>query len=383
MKILLLKGISQYDAMRSYIDQWNYYLCKAGHETYIVDLVAGVSMEQLKQFIETQRPQVILTCNGICADFLAEDLPRETSYCTVFYDNPVFHIDRLEKLGKESIVFSCDKYYADFICEMFPEIRIVGFLPLSGIGSNESIVYEDRTIDLLFTGSYLDTNAAFDTIRQLPEGIYQLAMDIISYMIAEPDCLLWQAADQVLADWKVAVSEQERWELLKVFSGIDLYVRAYYREEIMRSIVDAGVPIHIFGNGWEKFKCKNPQNIIREQGYGEVALQALANTKISLNIMPWFRGGIQERNIAAMLAGAVSLTDSSRYIEKYFCNGQDIALYSLKRLDLLPEQITELLADTEKAKKIAESGRRKAIDGHTWEHRVNEMLEVILMNVPS
>lgn len=145
----------------------------------------------------------------------------------------------------------------------------------------------------------------------------------------------------------------------------------------MLHIVDAGIPVHIFGGGWNKFCCNHPENLILHEGYGDTSLQMLADTKISLNIMPWFRGGIQERNIAAMLAGAVSLTDSSTYIEEQFQDGEDLVLYSLKQMDQIPAIIRSILKDEEKAAAIAEAGYQKALQQHTWQHRVGEMLQII------
>lgn len=378
MKILLLKGISQYDALRSYIDQWNYILTKQGHETYILDIAILANLEPLKYFIEQQHPDIVLTCNAICSDYAESCLHEQGRYVSVLYDNPIVHHQRLRKLGKKSVIFSCDRIYADYIRKTYPNIGVVDFLPLSGLAApGKRTPYEKRKIPLLFTGSYFNVNTAYQALTKFPEGVRKLFSDIADYMIHEPETVLFEALDTILEKRHVSLNETTRTELLHSMSCLDIYLRAYFRDQMMRAVLEADVPIHIFGNGWDKFQCSKKNNIIMEKGYGEVALHMLRNSKISLNIMPWFRAGIQERNISAMLSGAVSLTDSSQYIEEEFCDGKDIALYSLRNLEKLPKQITNLLEDTDGSSAMAEAAYQKAIQKHTWEHRINYLLSVL------
>ncbi|MCH5267818.1 MAG: glycosyltransferase family 1 protein [Lachnospiraceae bacterium] len=374
MKILLLKGVSQYGAMRNYIDHWNYILQEKGYETYIIDISAGVNVEQLSHFITSQRPNLVLACNAICGKIAENAVAGFGKYVTVLYDNPVIHTGHLKELGENSAVFSCDAIYADYIREHYPAIGYVGFLPLSGDAAKQLIPYEQRNCDLLFTGSYFNVNKAYETLCELPVDLRGIAMQVAQEMIDHPSLVLWESLDKVLAAFDINLSMKQKEVLLDTFRCIDIFVRAYIRDKVMHSIVGSQIPIHIFGNGWEEFSCKHPENLILHEGYGEVAMTVLADTKLSLNIMPWFRAGIQERNIAAMLAGTVSVTDSSLYIEENFTDGEDIVLYSLERLEELPGIITGCLEDTERSREIAERGYEKAVNGHTWKHRIEQLL---------
>lgn len=324
MKLIFLKGVSQYDAMRQYIDQWESCFCEMGQDTMVFDVLQGGTTEKLKEILRTWKPDVVISCNAMYAEIMEEIMPEESLFCTVLYDNPVFHGDRLKALGGRSVVLSCDRYYEAFIRDEYPNLRRVGFLPLSGSQARIRKPFRERSVDLLFTGSYFDINHHYEAIKQLPENLQIIAENIISLMMEEPDTVLWQAMDQVLQGYGITFSRAQRLEILQVFQCIDIFVRAYVRDQVMLHIVDHGIPIHIFGGGWNKFCCNHPENLVLHEGYGDASLQALSDTKISLNIMPWFRGGIQERNIAAMLAGAVSLTDSSTYIEEKFQDGKDL-----------------------------------------------------------
>lgn len=378
MKILLIKGLSQYDAMRQYIDQWDICFRNMGQKTMLFDVLAGDTTEKLKEVLCTWHPDVVISCNAMYAELIEGWLPVHCLFCTVLYDNPVFHGKRLAALGSRSIVLSCDRFYTEFIREQYPNLRRVDFLPLSGKQVPIQKPYRDRKIDLLFTGSYFDINKHFETIKKLPENLQIIAENMVDIMMREPDTVLWQAMDQVLQGYGITLDPPGRLELLQVFQCVDIFARAYVRDQVMLHIVDAGIPVHIFGGGWNNFCCNHPENLILHEGYGDVSLQALADTKVSLNIMPWFRGGIQERNIAAMLAGAVSLTDSSTYIEDEFCDGEDIVLYSLKEMDQIPVVIHSVLENDERGERVAEAGYCKAVSRHTWEHRVQVMMEIIL-----
>lgn len=377
MKILFLKGISQYGAMRNYIDQWNYFMQKKGYKTYILDLGEGVTLEQLTYFISSQRPKLVMACNAICGKMVEEAVAGFGKYVTVIYDNPLMHTERLSVLGEDSVVFSCDAIYAEYIRKHYPAIGKVSFLPLSGNATRQLIPYKKRKYGLLFTGSYFNVNKTYETLCGFPGDVRMLAMQVAQDMIDHPSLVLWDALDRVLDAWGITLSMAQKEELLSVFRCIDLFVRAYVRDKVIHQIVENQIPIHIFGNGWDKFTCKYRENLILHEGYGGAAMAALANSKLSLNVMPWFRAGIQERNIAAMLAGTVSVTDSSLYIEENFTDGEDIVLYSLERLEELPGIIISCLENTERSCQIAKRGYEKAVNGHTWKHRIEQLLKEV------
>lgn len=378
MKILLLKGLSQYDALRNYIDNWDAILQKKGHETYVLDAACLSAPDSLGKITSQFHPDIILSCNAICSMDITDFSDNMGKYVTVLYDNPIVQKKRLCNLGQNSVVFSCDRIYADYIRKTYPNIGTVGFLPLSGNGAADAhIPCEQRKYELVFTGSYLNVNAAYDTLKNLPDGVRELFLDVVDYMTVEPNKVLWEALDAVIQKWGISFNKAEYADVLDNMGCIDYYMRAFFRDKMIRAALKADVPVHIFGNGWDKFHDARKKYLILEEGYGNTALNMLGNTKISLNIMPWFRAGIQERNISAMLSGAVSLSDSSLYIEEEFCDGQDIVLYSLKNLEILPEKITELLEHPELCSAIAKAGYQKAMQKHTWECRIQDMLNTL------
>ena len=140
--------------------------------------------------------------------------------------------------------------------------------------------------------------------------------------------------------------------------------------------MDAGIKVHVAGNGWENLYCSCPDNLILEGSVDFLKTADLASdARISLNVMPWFKDGLHDRILTTMLNGSVCVTDPSSCIKSNFEDGRNIVLYDLLHLKELPDKITWLLENPDKAKSIALEGQHKASNKYSWN---NFVLEYIL-----
>ena len=105
--------------------------------------------------------------------------------------------------------------------------------------------------------------------------------------------------------------------------------------------------------------------------------EAIADARISLNAMPWFKDGTHDRVFTAMLQHTLSLTDDSRYLRENFTDKKELVFYSLEKREELPELVKKLLEKPEKCMEIAERGYERAVQEHTWKQRA----EAILMDL--
>jgi spore maturation protein CgeB len=134
--------------------------------------------------------------------------------------------------------------------------------------------------------------------------------------------------------------------------------------------VDAGFHVDVFGGGWEYLKCGHPENLTVHGPLDSAGcLREISNSRISLNVMPWFKDGAHDRVFNSMLNGAVSVTDDSKYMREIFTDGEDVVFYDLEDMDGLVEKVRYLLEHGEKAEEIAKKGRERARKGHTWKDR--------------
>lgn len=99
-------------------------------------------------------------------------------------------------------------------------------------------------------------------------------------------------------------------------------------------LVDAGIQVDVFGKGWDELTCGHPENmILHPQTTSEECLKAIAASKISLNVMPWFKDGAHDRVFNSILNGTVSVTDTSKYLCGELKEGQGVCYYDLAHME--------------------------------------------------
>ena len=163
---------------------------------------------------------------------------------------------------------------------------------------------------------------------------------------------------------------------------IDLYVRHYFRGEVVKTLVDSGLKVHCFGAGWDHLDCRHPENIVNGNVLDSLGcLQQISRSRISLNVMPWFKDGAHDRVFNSMLNGAVCVSDGSKYMDEILRDGKDYIKYDLDRLAELPEKIRELLVDRDRWEDIVKNGYNKAVNGHTWADRARFLHAEILCKI--
>ena len=126
---------------------------------------------------------------------------------------------------------------------------------------------------------------------------------------------------------------------------IDLYVRNYWRGKAVRTLVNAGIPVHVVGKGWEELEDVETSECLKlhPQTDSVTCLEMLADAKVSLNVMPWFKDGAHDRVFNSILNGAVCVTDPSCYLEEELHEGEGVCYVALQDMDALPEKVKDLL----------------------------------------
>ena len=173
-------------------------------------------------------------------------------------------------------------------------------------------------------------------------------------------------------------------ELLEAVLGcvedVDWAIRMYQRERVVTVIAESGLELYLLGRGWENHPAIHYPNVHRIDDripYGET-LAYMANAKINLNVMPWFKAGTHDRIFNTLLRHSLPLTDSSAWIDENFVDGQDIVLYDLKHLEFLPDIAHRMLEDITLAESIIQNGYRKVSENLTWSHCTEWILDTIL-----
>ena len=298
-------------------------------------------------------------------------------FFNVIVDPPYYHYKSLGSHAEGLHLIFMDKGHVEYCKKYYMPCKSVemGYL-LGPIGNR--IPYEERTIDILFTGS--DSN--YNNIKKdiLSDKYSADMQNIFLYLIDSGISNPEKTTEELVLSYLHADQNKIEVDVINYIMNhvgvwAEYYLRSYYREKIIRLLVDAGLHVTVAGTGWDSVFPEGLDNLTL---LGEVDMEKTAdltaNAKILLNVMPWFKDGLHDRIPTAMHNGAVCVTDSSSYIDEHFIDNENIVIYRLSELDSLPNKCQYLLDHPKKAGEIAKAGQRKAELEYTWEQFVNNYL---------
>ncbi|WP_034785008.1 glycosyltransferase [Eubacterium xylanophilum] len=301
---------------------------------------------------------------------------RHIPFINIVVDHPFYYHKFKPLLPENYIQISIDREHEAYMRRFFPEIRRGPFLPLGGTciwESKKNIpTWDERIFDIVFTGNYNPPEIFNEAIHRHGEEYSRFYYDIIDDFKAHP----WKSMDATIEEHirrdAVDVTEDGIKDTMPNMIFIDLYVRHWFRGEVVKTLADAGLKVCCFGTGWEKVDTKKPENLVKGNlldSYG--CLRQISQGKISLNVMPWFKAGAHDRVFNSMCNGAVCLTDSSRYLDEIMIEGKHYMKYELWELDKLPDIAGSILNNRDKWEEISEAGYEFAMGEHTWSHRAD------------
>lgn len=306
----------------------------------------------------------------------------------IILDHPLYHNSVLKQPLKNMSVVCLDETYAEYIKKYYSHIKEVIVMPLPADTAKNLVPYNDRSRNVLFTGTYTSSEDVvalamrsvgesggiknFQTMHKEPVQEFMNSMQIFNkmagYLLENPCETIEKAYEFALG----GVADEADGLELNFFA--DMFIRAVIREELLMEMLRNGIDVDIFGHGWEKFveKCENVEksegrfkgkiNICGEVEYRELP-ELYADTKIALNVLPWFKAGQHDRIALAMCNGCVCVTDESTYLEKRFVDGENIFMYSLEDMTGAARLVRDLLAHPLEAARAAAKGYVCAIGG--------------------
>lgn len=311
---------------------------------------------------------------------------RDILFINIVVDHPFYYHKFLPYLPKKYIQISIDREHEAYLQRFFPELTRGPFMPLGGtsLWERESMPgWKDRQYDIVFTGNYNPPSMFEEAIHRNGDEYAEFYYDIIRDLTEHP----WKSMDATIMEHinrdVEDASEAGLKDAMSNMIFIDLYVRHYFRGEVVKTLVDNGFKVYCFGAGWKELSCRHPENIIDGNVLDSLGcLQQISRSRLSLNVMPWFKDGAHDRVFNSMLNGAVCVSDSSRYMDEILTDGKEYVRYDLAKLEELPGRVEEVLSDRQKWEYIVENGYRLAAEGHTWADRARFLHSEILCKIP-
>lgn len=309
----------------------------------------------------------------------------------IILDHPLYHNSVLRQPLKNMRVVCLDETHAEYIRKYYSHIKEVIVMPLPADTAKSLVPYNERSRDVLFTGTYTSSENIvalamrsggdsveiknFQTMHKEPAQEFINSMQIFNKMAGY---LLENPCETIEKVYTFALGDITEEKVLKETAAAfadglelnflaDMFIRAVIREELLMEMLRNGIDVDIFGHGWEKFveKCGNVEksegrfkgkiNICGEVDYRQLP-ELYADTKIALNVLPWFKAGQHDRIALAMCNGCVCVTDESTYLEKKFVDGENIFMYSLEDMTGAAMLVRDLLTHPLEAARAAAKG---------------------------
>lgn len=384
--ILVIKGKTQYEVINRASDEIARAFEKyTKYDVKVLDVSGDKEEEKLVPLLE-QGPIMVFSFSGLFMDATLIDGKTPLYYAVPsiffawFVDHPYWNVPRLENVYQSNIYEGfVDRSHVDYIKHFYHPKANAFYIPHGGFLGSSINNYQDRDIDILFSGSFSNPDKLLEEqTKVLSSAMQSIIKGTINILIEDTGLKVENALTQYLDLIKIDYNAQLIKKLLDQTGWIiDRYMRGYYRRKIISLIVNSGISMTVCGNGWQHFDDTNSNlKVLPPMSIDELTA-VMGNSKIVLNIMPGFKNGFHERIATAMRNGAVCLTDKSGYLMENFKNEEEIVYYDLNELDNLPTIIKKILDDDDYASGIAKAGKAKADSEYKWEDSARKILECV------
>ncbi len=300
----------------------------------------------------------------------------QAPFYDVILDHPLYHHNSLKQKLRDFHVLCLDENHKKYIESYYPHIASVHLLPMTGSAFHANrIPSRKRKIPLLFSGTYTPLSAIEEAIQNIPPLQREDSFSLIEMLKANPLLPIEQAVKELNSP-----NVLEEFFPLHVtsFFLVDSYMRSYLREQWLRLLLNAGLPIQIYGCDWEKadFYQSHSSHFKEAVSFSET-FSLFANSQILLNQMPLFHRGYHDRIFSGMFNGAVICSDSNPLLEPILKDQETAICYSLNQLEALPDRLFSALENPDRLDAMADAAFSLVESAHSWLHRAETFLSFI------
>lgn len=369
-----------------------------GYEVFWLDFdMLALGAWKLKQAVK-ERDAVLITFNFIGLsweeDLWEFDEDGHPDTCiweqlgvkclNIMVDHPIYYYKALQKTVPGMQAFCIDRDHVAYMKRFYPQIPCE-FLPSAGNlnlpgpegqtgclpGSEPYTEWKMRPFPLVFTANYVPLENIEKQLNHLEPEYRDFYYEIIDAFVSHPGKDLLSLIEPYMRREIPDLTDGGLRDAMNTMQAVDLWIRTYFREKTVRILAESGLSLQIYGQDWERVSWTRPANLtFSGKAVNSIdCVRAMARSKIALNVMPWFKDGAHDRIFTAMLQGAVSLTDDSRYLRENFKDRDTLIFYRLDELEKLPIVVKELLKEPGQLYEIAVRAKALAGKFHTWSQR--------------
>jgi hypothetical protein len=386
VRVVLIKGQSMYEGTRTFIDHTAAAFSRRGHQTEIVDL-QGLNDPQwaLREAAAGGRTDLVFSIN-----ILGEGRDGEGRTISRMFGAPhvVWHVDyilsqaaRLAETPSDTALLVVDPTQVEAVNDLFgpARFRTVRFCPHAAVGEaapddpDPEAFAATRPIPILWSGSVQAPSArpwaaGSEATRKMLDDACDLALGT-EWMAPH------KAVDATLSARGLDLADPAFLPARLAASWVDIEVRKTRRFAFIEALAESGLPVHICGAGWDA----ELHRFRRATYHGAIpmpaAVELMRQARIVLNTNGNFGAGSHERPLSALLAGAAAFSDRTEFYVHALGEDDGIALF--RWLDLAGgiDRLAQLTADPAAAWRIARAGKLKVKASHTFDSRIDVILQ--------
>lgn len=392
--ILLVGGQSQYNVLPYFVEGLKEGFQRLGIVTYRYisrrEEFSKMTTDGYNHFQNTVGYEYILLINGVFLEWERYDNISEccrnmfdnqnSKLLPMFVDHPRHHIGRLPYAHQAYAVLFADNNWVKYVQNYMKDIPRPIFLPLGGVEQrvSELVEFHRRDNKIVFFGGYSDISEMEERIDAHRYAI--IIKKIIQMLEKYPDMTIEAAVNQLEEENRSSYTIHHIVFATDVFEIIDTYIRQFFRQKIVDTLIRAGLPIDIYG--WKNAPYTEFENVtLKDAVTFDEMLEICRSVRFILNVQPWLKSGTQERVFNTMLSGAVAVTDETEYLREKTIDETNILLYNLAEIEKLPAKIQYYMEHEVEAEQLAQNGFELAKKEHTWSCRAEELMRVLEQEV--
>lgn len=361
-------------------------LTKRHHEIFTLDLRDASapgphSLTALMNFMQAGTVQAAIGYDQmatISQDFC--DLWNEYHIPVIsIYMDPLYRFGAINRFRTDrSIRYCCDLNHVSF-CRRYHHDTMpnVFFMPHAASLPDISIPWDQKKMNLLFSGTWYNPENYIQEIKNsgFEESTQDFLLTVIDFLKSYPHCSVDQAVERLLSEYYSSSDEMVCCDMLERCAPVDWYIRMYFRAKIIETIISSGQEIYLLGRGWENLPATSGKNvhILSDRVSFAESLRIMAQARINLNVMPWFKDGTHDRVFNTLLRDSAPLTDDSIWLREHLKENQDCFYYDLQNLEMLPSIIKDILDNPVKTSEVIRNGKKIVADNYIWKNLVDQL----------
>ena len=287
-------------------------------------------------------------------------------YAALMFDQPFFQ--PVAALISDSLVLCYpDRGHVDLIDSLYPSLRPRAMLfapPATRPGNNRSPArWRDRNIPLLYAG-----NLAPDAIEPFwAEAPQRRLYDGVAELIdARPETPLHRSIEEVQRSLDLTLTLEER---LEAHRSLEYYLRHRLRHKVLTSLAACGLPIEVYGNGWEAVALPANVHVHPAMNY-QVYMGLIGSARTCLDTST-YPDGANDRVVQFAVNGTLFFSNTQSYLREAF--GDAAEFYSPLDLAGAADRIRELLARCGELEERSARLREVALERHLWRQRLESL----------